>query len=164
MKYYYDTFSTPMGEFSVAVDEAGAVVATTFGSTARLGQRLDEHDLVRNAQRTARARREVTEFFSGRRRRFTLPLAPSGTPFQKRAWSVLEAIPFGQTRTYGQVAEALGDRRLARAVGRASAANPVCLLVPCHRVIGAGGALTGFAYGMELKRRLLQHEQKGSVA
>jgi methylated-DNA-[protein]-cysteine S-methyltransferase len=164
MKYYYDTFSTPMGEFSVAVDEAGAVVATTFGSAAGLGRRLDEYELVRNAQRTARARREITEFFRGSRRRFTLALAPSGTPFQKRAWSILERIPFGETRTYGQIAEELGGSRLARAVGRASAANPVCLLVPCHRVVGAGGALTGFAYGTELKRRLLQHEETGSIA
>jgi methylated-DNA-[protein]-cysteine S-methyltransferase len=157
MKYYFDTFSTPVGDFSVVLDETGAVAATTFGGKAEL-QKYFQGELVRDEQATAEARRQVTEFFAGHRRRFTLKLAPRGTVFQKRVWAALEEIPFGETRSYGQVAAAVGNRGAARAVGRANAANPICLLVPCHRVIGADGSLTGFALGEELKRRLLAHE------
>ena len=158
MKYYFDTFSTPMGEFSVVLNDTGAVVATTFGGEAELRKYFHQGDLVRDPQLAAGARRQVTEFFAKQRRRFTLKLAPHGTAFQKRVWSALEQIPFGETRSYGQIAAAVGSPGAARAVGRANAANPICLLVPCHRVIGADGSLTGFALGEELKRRLLAHE------
>lgn len=158
MKYCFDTFSTPMGDFSVVLDDTGAVVAATFGGEAQLEKCIPQRPLVRDPQVAAEAGRQISEFFAGKRRRFTLELAPRGTPFQKRVWSALEQIPFGETRSYGQIAAAVGNPGAARAVGRANAANPICLIVPCHRVIGADGSLTGFALGEELKRRLLAHE------
>ena len=87
-----------------------------------------------------------------------MPLAPAGTAFQQRVWKALLRIPFGRTRSYGEIAREL--RSSARAVGRANSTNPVCLIVPCHRVIGADGSLTGFAFGEDLKRRLLEHEAR----
>jgi methylated-DNA-[protein]-cysteine S-methyltransferase len=101
----------------------------------------------------------VLAFLAGKRRTFQLPMAEIGTTFQKRVWAELCRIPLSETRTYGEVAAALGQPGAARAVGRANALNPVCLIVPCHRVIGANGALTGFAFGAALKQRLLEHER-----
>jgi methylated-DNA-[protein]-cysteine S-methyltransferase len=170
---YYDTFPAPMtGGFSVAVDADGNVVATAFGGDpARLRERLgtggpgplgragaarDAVVLVHDPGRAGAARSQIEEYFAGARREFDLPLKPSGTPCQLRVWEALRAIPFGGTRSYGGLARALGSS--ARAVGRANGANPIALIVPCHRVIGADGSLTGFAFGTETKRRLLAHE------
>ena len=100
----------------------------------------------------------MREFFAGKRQSFDLPLSPLGTAFQKRVWAELQRIPFGQTRSYAQLAEAVGSPGAARAVGRANATNPICLLVPCHRVIGANGSLTGYAGGLDCKRALLDLE------
>ncbi|MDE3083648.1 MAG: methylated-DNA--[protein]-cysteine S-methyltransferase [Verrucomicrobiota bacterium] len=152
---YFSTFSTPFGDFSVAVDEAGAVVATAFGSAdALLG--LEAAGLQFDAQGTAAARKQLIEYFFGWRNEFDLPLAPRGTPFQQRVWTALREIPPGETRSYGDLARRLGSS--PRAIGRAVGANPVCIIVPCHRVIGANGSLTGFAFGQEIKRRLLELE------
>lgn len=179
MNLFHDTFRTAFGLFSLAVDESGAVVATAFGSRAALSRRLPSrsptprqsprrrpslsprgpHHLQRDHARCALAREQLLAYFSGQRREFALPLAPHGTPFQQRAWALLQAIPPGQTRTYGQLAAQLGCPRAARAVGRALATNPLCVIVPCHRVVGANSALTGFAFGGKLKRRLLEFER-----
>jgi methylated-DNA-[protein]-cysteine S-methyltransferase len=159
MKHYHDTWPTPFGDFSVALDDNGALVATVFGGMRMLRARFAAGELVRDSARTEQARREIDDYFAGRRRRFTLRLAAQGTPFQHAVWARLQGIPLGETRTYGELAAALGRPGAARAVGRANATNPLCLVVPCHRVIGADGALTGFAFGEELKRRLLAHEQ-----
>ena len=97
-------------------------------------------------------------YFAGKLRKFTLRLAPEGTPFQQKVWSALRRIPFGVTRSYGEIAAQLDNPKASRAVGRANGTNPICLIVPCHRVIGADGSLTGFAYGEKIKRRLLEHE------
>jgi methylated-DNA-[protein]-cysteine S-methyltransferase len=103
------------------------------------------------------------EYLNGKRRTFGVKLAPEGTAFQKRIWFALRGIPFGQTRSYGQLAAQEGKPGAARAVGQAVATNPICLLIPCHRVIAANGALGGFAFGQKLKRRLLAHENPASV-
>jgi methylated-DNA-[protein]-cysteine S-methyltransferase len=169
---YCTTFPTPLGEFSIAVDETGAVVATAFGDEQALRTRLEAPKsrsgaassrriapsicLLRDPGRTAAARAQVEAYFQAAGHAFTLPLAPRGTPFQKRIWDALGRIPFGETRSYGEVARQLVSS--ARAVGRANATNPICLIVPCHRVIGADGSLTGFAFGTALKERLLEHE------
>jgi len=158
MKHYFDIFPTPLGDFSLALNENGAVVATAFGGEPELRSRFQTAQLIRSSKRAAAARAEVKQFLKGKRRRFTIELAPSGTAFQKRVWAELRRIPFGQTRSYAQLAAQIGSRRAARAVGRANALNPICLLVPCHRVVGADGSLTGFAFGEELKRRLLELE------
>jgi methylated-DNA-[protein]-cysteine S-methyltransferase len=158
MKHYFDTFPTPLGDFSVAVDEHGAVVATAFGGEPDLRNRFETNELVRDPKRATAARHEIGEFFKGKRRQFSMRLAPQGTDFQQRVWTALRHIPFGETRSYGQLAKEIGHGRAARAVGRANATNPICLLVPCHRVIGANGSLTGFAFGEKVKRGLLELE------
>lgn len=106
----------------------------------------------------AEARRQLVEYFDGSRRSFDLELAPVGNAFQRRVWAQLVAIPYGETRSYGQLAVALGDRGLARAVGAANGQNPLSIVVPCHRVVGADGRLTGYAGGVHRKAFLLELE------
>jgi methylated-DNA-[protein]-cysteine S-methyltransferase len=101
----------------------------------------------------------LNEYFAGVRRTFTLPLAARGTPFQRAVWAALCEIPCGETRTYGQIAAAIGKPNATRAVGAACHANPIAILIPCHRVLGASGALTGYAAGVEVKEYLLALEQ-----
>ena len=101
---------------------------------------------------------QLTEYFAGRRTVFTVPLAPVGSEFQQRVWALLRQIPYGQTRSYSQLADELGDRRVIRAVGSANARNPISVVIPCHRVIGANGALTGYAGGVARKDYLLTLE------
>ncbi len=159
MTLYYDTFSTAAGNFSVAVNDAGALVATAFGGRKDLlGRMQSGHSLVRDESKTRRVHRQVSDYFAGKRRSFDLPLAPAGTAFQQSVWTALQQIPFGETRSYGELAAGVKRAGAARAVGRANATNPICLIVPCHRVIGANGALTGFAFGNDIKERLLVHE------
>jgi methylated-DNA-[protein]-cysteine S-methyltransferase len=154
--FRYSTFKTPAGAFTVAVDRSGAIVATAFGDKNALRKRVRTGTLVRDERGAAPARRLVEAWFLGKARGFSARLSPEGTPFQRSVWSALRKIPFGQTRSYGDVAKTVGSS--ARAVGRASATNPICLIVPCHRVIGADGTLTGFAFGEDTKRRLLEFE------
>jgi methylated-DNA-[protein]-cysteine S-methyltransferase len=103
---------------------------------------------------------ELDEYFAGRRRGFDVPLDLVGTPFQLRHWASLAAIPYGTTTTYGELARRQGNPSRARAIGAANGANPVPIVLPCHRVIGSGGALTGFGGGLEVKRFLLDHESR----
>jgi methylated-DNA-[protein]-cysteine S-methyltransferase len=103
--------------------------------------------------------RQLDAYFAGQLKSFDLPLRPKGTPFQLRVWSALRDIPFGETRSYGQLAVAIGDPSATRAVGAANGRNPIAIVVPCHRVIGADGSLTGFGGGLERKRFLLRLEQ-----
>jgi methylated-DNA-[protein]-cysteine S-methyltransferase len=158
MKYTCHTFKTPLGYFSVALDQTGAVVATAFGDIDQLKQHLPGVDLAQDSGGVHAARDQVLAYFDGRLREFTLPLVSRGTEFQQRVWAELRRIPFGETRSYGQIAARIGSPGASRAVGSANAANPICLIVPCHRVIAAGGSLSGFAYGEDIKRRLLEHE------
>lgn len=154
--YYWSTFRTPAGPFSLALDPSGAVAATAFGGRTRLRSRLGPGRLVRDDRRASAARRAVEAYFADPRRPFRLRLAPSGTPFRLKAWRALARIPAGRTRTYGELAAEIGGS--PRAVGGAMGANPICLLLPCHRVVGSDGSLTGFAFGEAIKRRLLQAE------
>jgi methylated-DNA-[protein]-cysteine S-methyltransferase len=103
---------------------------------------------------------ELGEYFAGRRTEFGVPLAPHGTPFQLQAWQALRTIPYGETVSYGEQARRLGDANKSRAVGAANGRNPIPIIVPCHRVIGANGHLTGFGGGVECKAWLLAHEQR----
>ena len=107
-----------------------------------------------------RAVRELREYFAGERRDFDIPLDPAGTDFQKKVWQELRAIPYGQTRSYGDIARACSNPKAARAVGLANNKNPIPIIIPCHRVIGADGSLTGYAGGLDAKKFLLELEQK----
>ena len=103
---------------------------------------------------------QLTEYFEGRRREFDLPINPKGTEFQRKVWKALAGIPYGETRTYGEIATQIGNRKAARAVGNANNKNPILLLIPCHRVIGADGSLTGFGCGLNIKEYLLNLEKE----
>ncbi|MSU49790.1 MAG: methylated-DNA--[protein]-cysteine S-methyltransferase [Opitutus sp.] len=158
MNYFSDTFRTPFGLFSTAVDARGAVAATAFGDVGALRRRLPICHLMDDKRPGRCAREQVLAYFADARLDFDLPLADLGTAFQHRVWAALRQIPCGETRSYGEIAKQIGIPSAARAVGRANATNPICLIVPCHRVIGADGSLTGFAFGEAIKRRLLAHE------
>ena len=106
---------------------------------------------------------QLGDYFAGDRTTFTVRLAPTGSPFQHRVWKLLREIPYGATRSYGELATTLGDVRLVRAVGTANARNPLSIVVPCHRVVGTAGALTGYAGGMERKAFLLAWERRGDA-
>jgi methylated-DNA-[protein]-cysteine S-methyltransferase len=163
MTFYTTTVESPCGPLLCLVDETGAVVRIEF-ENGRDKQRLAREmasrgaRLVEDAERTAEVRRQLEEYFAGRRRTFDLPLAPDGTPFEKTVWEELRRIPFGETRSYAEIARAIGRPGAARAVGRANGANPIPVVVPCHRVIGADGSLTGFGGGLEAKAALLELE------
>jgi methylated-DNA-[protein]-cysteine S-methyltransferase len=101
---------------------------------------------------------ELREYFAGERREFTLPLAPAGTPFQQQVWAALREIPYGATCSYGRIAGRIGRPKACRAVGMANNRNPIAIVVPCHRVVGASGALVGYAAGLEVKEKLLALE------
>ena len=106
---------------------------------------------------------QLQEWFAGERELFDLPLAPEGTEFQKKVWNQLQKIPFGETRTYGELAKSIHKPTASRAVGAANGKNPIALIIPCHRVIGANGTLTGYAYGVELKKQLLTLENSDRI-
>jgi methylated-DNA-[protein]-cysteine S-methyltransferase len=109
------------------------------------------------------AARQLRDYLAGRRRRFDLPLAAEGDSFQLAVWEIVKSIQCGDTTTYGRIAEQLGDRALAQRVGQAVGANPLCILVPCHRVVGSDGSLTGYAGGLEHKRALLELEEPSAA-
>jgi methylated-DNA-[protein]-cysteine S-methyltransferase len=159
MKLYYDIFLTPLGRFAAAVDETGALAGAGFGGREALPRWA--HELTVDPQAVAITRRQIEEYLAGQRREFTLHLAPRGTPFQQWVWAELRKIAFGQTRSYGQLAADAGKPGGARAIGQAVGSNPICLVIPCHRVVAADGSLGGFAYGVEMKRCLLELERTG---
>lgn len=138
---------TPIGPLTLQADEA-AVTAIRFGA----GGAQDASPLLDAAEA------QLREYFAGARRTFDLPLAPHGTAFQQRVWTALRAIPYGETRTYGELAAAIGSPNASRAVGMANHRNPISIVIPCHRVIGANGTLTGYAGGLEIKQKLLALE------
>lgn len=146
------TLDTPVGPLWVAVDDAGAVTAVQFGEPAALADPSAASEAAAD---------QLREYFAGDRTDFSLPLAASGTPFQQRVWTALREIPYGTTWSYGQLAARIGQPSASRAVGLANGRNPIAIVVPCHRVIGASGALTGYAGGVGRKRWLLDHEAVG---
>jgi methylated-DNA-[protein]-cysteine S-methyltransferase len=162
---YVDTIEEAPGPFAFAVDEDGALVWLQFldGEYARS---IDEelarmgYESVADRERAALARAELLEYCRGERQTFTVPLRLNGTAWQVAVWQALMGIPFGETRTYGQIASSLGRPHAARAMGRANATNHIPLVVPCHRVVGVDGNLTGFEGGLHIKARLLAHEAR----
>ena len=163
MNAYMDTTDSPAGRVTFAVNEVGALIAVKFVE-GEDGQSLGDElaragfDVLEDRDRTDPVRRQLGEYYAGTRRTFDIPVALDGSPWQLKVWKALMEIPFGETRSYGEVAAMVGSPHAARAVGRANATNRIPLVVPCHRVIGADGRLTGFAGGVHLKDRLLAHE------
>jgi methylated-DNA-[protein]-cysteine S-methyltransferase len=161
----HTTIPTSIGELLVVGDDDGLTGIYFPGhwhppAAGSLGVEVDR----RSDELFVRLGAELDEYLAGRRIRFDLPLAPEGDEFQHEVWRMLREIPSGETVTYGELAVRLGDRNLARRVGGAVGRNPISILVPCHRVVGADGSLTGYAGGLERKRRLLELEGAAVVA
>jgi methylated-DNA-[protein]-cysteine S-methyltransferase len=154
------TFSTPLGGVFAAVDEKGALVQLYFLGKHHTNEITDKlegagHSITWNARALSEVHRQIDEYFARQRKVFGIPLRLLGTAFQMRVWSELLQIPYGQTMSYGELAARIGRPRASRAVGRANATNPVSLIVPCHRVIGADRNLTGYGGGIDIKKKLL---------
>jgi methylated-DNA-[protein]-cysteine S-methyltransferase len=158
---------SPVRRYSLAATPVGDVLLTADGSGRLTGLYWPAHRRTpecgagweRDEGAFAHVREQLAEYFAGARRRFDLDVAAAGTPFQRRVWDALREIPYGETVGYGELAERIGRPGAARAVGLANGSNPLSIVVPCHRVVGAGGALTGYGGGLDVKRRLLAHEQ-----
>ncbi|MDY0959476.1 methylated-DNA--[protein]-cysteine S-methyltransferase [Sphingomonas sp. CFBP8993] len=150
--------ASPVGELTLVASDAG--LRAILWAEERVGRvpLPERRDDPANAILAA-AVRQLTEYFEGRRRDFDLPLDPVGTDFQRRVWTGLNAIPYGETRSYAALATAIGRPGASRAVGAANGRNPLSIVTPCHRVIGANGTLTGFAGGLAVKQWLLAHER-----
>lgn len=155
------SMSTPVGELHLFADDHSlvAVLWPDAEGDVPLDRPAAPVELERHAV-LARTALQLREYFDGTRTTFDLPLAPRGTDFQLAAWRALQEIPYGETRSYAQQAESIGRPRAVRAVGAANGRNMIPIIVPCHRVIGANGSLTGFAGGLAAKRWLLAHEQR----
>lgn len=145
---YFQTLESPIGPLKITADNQ-SVLAIEFHQRA---------ERERPNQITKLTAKQLAEYFQGKRKSFNIPLSAAGTEFQKKVWQELENIPFGETRSYLDIAQMVGNTKAVRAVGAANGKNPIPIIVPCHRVIGSNGTLTGFAGGLESKKWLLDHE------
>lgn len=150
---YSYNYSTPIGDICITANDK-AITGVCFGARGPGGQK--ETELIK------RAHAQLAEYLEGKRRRFDVPLEPAGTEFQRSVWDALRGIPYGRTRSYKQIAQAVGNDNACRAVGLANNKNPIPIFIPCHRVIGADGSLTGFAGGLDVKEKLLKLEKQNS--
>lgn len=146
--FYYDTV---IGRIGIA-EENGAITNILFGESELPETLIKETDLIMNAMG------QLNEYFSGKRRTFDLPVYAEGTLFQVSVWKALKSIPYGETRTYKDIAVQIGKAKACRAVGMANNKNPVPIFIPCHRVIGSKGRLVGYGGGLDIKRKLLAIE------
>ena len=163
MSLVFTHMPSPVGMLKLVAGDAGLVAILweeDDPGRVRLGAMTErpEHAVL------AETSRQLADYFAGRRQSFTVTLDFRGTDFQKRVWAALLAIPFGETRSYGQIARDLGRPSASRAVGAANGRNPISIIAPCHRVVGSNGALTGFAGGLAAKTYLLDHERRHAAA
>ncbi|HET9220465.1 MAG TPA: methylated-DNA--[protein]-cysteine S-methyltransferase [Terriglobia bacterium] len=149
---HYAVINSPMGPLTLAVSDKG-LASIKFGNAVPEGA-------VPEANASQETVDQLTEYFQGKRTQFDLPLDIEGTDFQKAVWSELQRIPYGETRSYGDIAKAIGRPGAARAVGMANHDNPLAVVIPCHRVVGRDGSLTGYAGGVHLKAQLLSIERR----
>jgi methylated-DNA-[protein]-cysteine S-methyltransferase len=160
----HDVVPTPVGDL-LLVANAAALTGIRFDAGRNpprlpVGEAITPSDASTAALVLRDARRELEEYFAGARTTFTIPLAPRGTAFQERVWRALREVPYGETVSYLALTRRLGDESAVRAVAAANARNPLPIVVPCHRVVGADGSLVGFGGGLDRKRWLLAHEQR----
>ena len=161
MTTFFTRLPSPVGDLLLAGD--GRELTALWIDGQRWAPAIGD-DWRQAAEPFAQAARQLREYFAGERTAFELPLRRSGTAFQREVWDALSRIPFGETRTYGELAAELGHPRAARAVGAANGQNPFCIVVPCHRLIGSDGRLVDYAAGVDVKRGLLEHEARVSAA
>jgi len=154
---YYTTFESPVGPLLLA-GESNALRLVSFETSKHAA--LPRPELQQNAEAFAEVIRQLQAYFGGDLKEFDLPLALEGTEFQLRVWKALRKIPYGETISYAQLAERIGNPKAVRAVGLANGSNPIPIIVPCHRVIGSDGSLTGFGGGLSAKKRLLELENR----
>ena len=159
MKRYWSLIDSPFQKFAAWVDEEGRLLR--FSLRAAGAAKVDP-EAENNSRKLADIQRQVNQYADGKRRDFEIDLAAEGPEFDQKVWKALVKIPFGTTTSYGALAKRIGYPTAARAVGKANGANPIAIIVPCHRVIGADGSLTGYAGGLPLKRKLLEHEARVS--
>ena len=159
MSLAYKKINSPVGKLTLVASDKGLVAVLWEHDNPR---RVRLADLIEHDDHSVliQAERQLSEYFTGRRKSFSVVLDMRGTDFQRSVWEALLAIPFGETRTYGQLAKQLRNPQASRAVGAANGRNPISIIVPCHRVIGSSGKLTGFAGGLDAKERLLNLEQE----
>lgn len=152
---WFDDFASPVGRLTVAADAEGLrhILFESERHPVRRGS-----DWRRDAEALRDVREQLLAYFAGARRQFDLPLAPTGTPFQMKVWRTLADIPYGATWSYGELARRIGEPKAVRAVGAANGRNPLPIVLPCHRVIGGDGSLTGFGGGLPVKQFLLELE------
>ena len=148
-------FDTPVGAIGLE-EENGAIVRLLLPGAPAPRIACHETSLL------TEGKRQLLEYLAGKRREFDLPLAPKGTEFYRSVWRALEEIPYGETRSYRDIAQAVGRPKAVRAVGQANHNNPIPIIIPCHRVVGANGSLTGYGGGLDLKERLLRLEAGGA--
>jgi methylated-DNA-[protein]-cysteine S-methyltransferase len=151
----YATIDSPIGELLLLSD--GDALTALYMQEGRKPMKI-AGDWVASTARFADVKTQLEEYFAGNRTTFDVPLAPQGAPFEREVWHALEEIPYGETVSYGEIARRVGQPTAARAVGLANGRNPISVIVPCHRVIGADGSLTGYGGGLERKRLLLELE------
>jgi methylated-DNA-[protein]-cysteine S-methyltransferase len=167
---YYTYYKSPLGDIALTANDQGLtalifitgknVTTKEIGSTTVKGisPLTVPEGYQENPEKFTQVCQQLTEYFTGERKKFDLPLAARGTAFQQKVWHALCAIKQGETKTYAWLAKKINNEKAVRAVGSANGANPIPLIVPCHRVIGSNGKLTGYAGGLALKARLLMHE------
>ena len=159
MKRYWSLIDSPVQKVAAWVDEEGRLLR--FSLRAAGAAKVDP-EAENNSRKLADVQRQMNQYADGKRRDFELELAAEGPDFDQKVWKALVKIPFGTTTSYGALAKKIGYPTAARAVGKANGANPIAIIVPCHRVIGSDGSLTGYAGGLPLKRKLLEHEARVS--
>ena len=157
MKRYWALIQSPFQTFAAWVDDEGRLLRFHLRAT---GAAKVDPEAENNSRKLAEVQRQVTQYANGKRQDFEFELQAAGPEFDKKVWKALMDIPFGTTTSYGAVAKTIGHPKAARAVGAANGANPIALIVPCHRVIGVNGTLTGYGGGLPLKRKLLEHEAR----
>lgn len=156
---YYDTMPSPIGDLTLISDGTALTGLYINQGEPIVGRSL----AIRDKKLLQHPREQLQRYFEGDLRAFDLPVAVGGTPFQRRVWRALCAIAYGETISYGELARRIGQPRASRAVGFANSRNPISIVVPCHRVLGADGSLTGYSGGLERKRWLLAHERKNPI-
>ncbi len=158
--YFYDT---KIGRIMVSEDGEGITGLSIIKDSLASLQFKNEYEIL-ETELITEASKQVIEYLEGKRREFNLKLNPKGTDFQRKVWEALRTIPYGETRSYKQIASIVGNERASRAVGMANHNNPIMLIIPCHRVIGANGNLVGFGAGLDIKEQLLKLEKNNDVA
>ena len=154
MELFFFTYPTPIGPVSIVCDENNIVKVSLSN--------VSDYAVQREIPLIKKAHQQLIEYFEGKRTLFELPLKPKGTPFQESVWNALCKIPYGSTKSYKDIAEMIGNPKACRAVGMANRCNPIMIIIPCHRIIGTNGTLTGYAYGLDIKKQLLSLENENS--